>query len=128
MFGKLPIVPEEKQREMFFSASSNLPASKSYLVCVEPQTHRTFLLNIGEETVTTVKILNENVGLGLENKIRREEYKMDALLTRASKEADWNFDSADANRYRRRMLPFYLLEKESSACPVYIDNSDLKVQ
>jgi hypothetical protein len=30
-----------------------------------------------------------------------------------------------AERYRRSMVPFYLLEMESNRYPIYIDNSNL---
>ena len=40
----------------------------------------------------------------------------------------WDIDNSDAAaRYRRRMIPFYLLENEANEYPVYIDNSDLKL-
>jgi hypothetical protein len=63
----------------------------------------------------------------VENKIKREEYKIDSLLERSSKQNNWDFDTLDVHRYRRRMIPFYLLEKESNAYPIYVDNSDLKM-
>jgi len=64
----------------------------------------------------------------IESKILRSEYKIDALLDRKKKEGNWDFQNDDANEYRRRMLPFYLLMKESNDYPVYVDNSDLKLK
>jgi len=41
---------------------------------------------------------------------------------------DWDVDGSEAAElYRRRMIPFYLLENEANQYPVYIDNSDLKL-
>lgn len=37
----------------------------------------------------------------------------------------WNFDNPTADRYRRSMVPFYLLVMESNKYPIYIDNSNL---
>ena len=84
------------------------------------------MINMGKERVNTLDISNPIMLAAVDNKIKREEYKIDSLLGRAQKQEEWDFKSPDAHRYRRRMLPFYLLEKESNAYPVYVDNSDMK--
>ena len=52
-------------------------------------------------------------------------YKLDDLLDRKDHEANWNFQNESVAEYRRRMVPFYLLEVESPQYPVYIDNSNI---
>jgi hypothetical protein len=83
---------------------------------------------MGSETVSEVDVLDDQALTAIESKIRRSEYKIDALLDRKKKESKWDFQNDDANEYRRRMLPFYLLEKESNEYPVYITNNDLKIK
>lgn len=105
---------------------SNLTSLSSYLVCVEPQSHATFAVNMGLQTAQTVKI-NEDSPLhdGILNKIRREEFKIDNLLNRTEKQTNWDFDTEYAQIYRHQMIPFYLLEKEANEFPLYVDNSTL---
>ena len=82
---------------------------------------------MGSENVMEVEVLKKEVWEAIDNRMRRSEFKIDALLSREVKEGDWDFNNEDVDRYRRRMLPFYLLEKETNAYPVYVDNSDLKM-
>ena len=66
------------------------------------------------------------MGTGLvENKIKREEFKVQELLDQKRFEKIWNFRNPTADRYRRSMVPFYLLVMESNRYPIYIDNSNL---
>ena len=37
----------------------------------------------------------------------------------------WDFNNTTADRYRRSMVPFYLLVMESNKYPIYVDNSNL---
>lgn len=84
-------------------------------------------MNIGTEKATGIELTDPNDNFGIQNKIRRQGYIIDSLLTREKKQADWDFDSHCAEGYRRRMLPFYLLERETNAFPKYVDNSDLNL-
>ena len=60
-------------------------AYKSYVVCVEPETQKTFMVNMGKEEVTEIIIQNNKMVEGITNKVRREEYKIDSLLERKEK-------------------------------------------
>jgi hypothetical protein len=62
------------------------------------------------------------------NKIRREEFKIDTLLKRNTKQEEWNFQSEAALGYRHAMIPFYLLDRECSEYPRYVDTSNLKLK
>ena len=64
-------------------------------------------------------------GHTIENKIKRDEYKMDKLLNRPALNEYWFYQNEAVNNYRRQMVPFYLLEVESNKYPVYIDNSNI---
>ena len=63
--------------------------------------------------------------MSIENKIKREEYKLGELTDRDKFSKDWHFENSTSERYRRSMVPFYLLEMESDRYPIYIDNSNL---
>ena len=131
------VLPKEQNKTSFFNMKvlnavkvlkkmeNTTVANKSSLVCVEPQTHRTFTVNLGTENATEIELTDKSDIIGVKNKILRQGYIIDSMLTREQKQADWDFDSHCAHRYRRRMLPFYLLEKESNSFPTYVDNSDL---
>ena len=93
-----------------------------HLMCVEPGTKKLFSINIGEQKAEEVQL---KAGSTVENKIRREEYKMDVLLGRDEHNNEWFFQNEAVNNYRRQMVPFYLLEVESNQYPVYIDNSNI---
>ena len=93
-----------------------------YLMCVDPQTKKTFKINIGTQEAEEVIL---RPGREITNKIRREMYKIDELLDRKEHEVNWNFQNESVTEYRRRMVPFYLLEVESPQYPVYIDNSNI---
>ena len=66
-------------------------------------------------------INDEEIKAGLLNRINREEFKIDALLGREDMQAAWNFNSENAQEYRRQMIPFYLLNREAEKYPVYLD-------
>ena len=93
-----------------------------YLCCVDPQTSKTFKVNIGTQEAQEVKL---KPGQGVPNKIKREIYKIDELLGRKEHEEYWDFKNEMVDDYRRRMVPFYLLGEESNQYPVYVDNSDI---
>jgi len=61
----------------------------------------------------------------IENKIKREEYKISELLDKPKFSKIWHFENPIADYYRRSMVPFYLLVMESNKYPIYIDNSNL---
>ena len=61
----------------------------------------------------------------IENKIKREEYKISELLDKPKFSKIWHFENPIADHYRRSMVPFYLLVMESNKYPIYIDNSNL---
>ncbi len=61
----------------------------------------------------------------IENKIKREEYKIQELLDHKKFSEIWEFKNPVADRYRRSMVPFYLLVMESNRYPLYVDNSNL---
>ena len=44
------------------------------------------------------------------------------------KQEEWNFDSEAAIAYRHAMIPFYLLDRECSEYPRYVDTSNLKLK
>lgn len=50
---------------------------------------------------------------------------MAELTNYASVAKDWHLGNPTAERYRRSMVPFYLLENESNRYPIYVDNSNL---
>ena len=93
-----------------------------YLCCVDPQTSKTFKVNIGTQEAQEVHL---KAGQDVPNKIKREIYKIDELLGRKEHEEYWDFKNEMVNDYRRRMVPFYLLGEESNQYPVYVDNSDI---
>lgn len=69
--------------------------------------------------------MSKTMHRSIENKINREEYKLSELTDRHKFAKDWHFENPTAERYRRSMVPFYLLEMESNRYPIYIDNSNL---
>ena len=93
-----------------------------YLMCVDPQSKKTFKINIGTHNAEEVILRSTR---DISNKISRELYKIDELLDRQEHESNWNFQNEAVSEYRRRMVPFYLLEGESPQFPVYIDNSNI---
>ena len=95
----------------------------TYLLCVEPQTQKLFQVNIGNQEAEEVKL---GQGKGIENKIKREEYKIDQLLDRQQHQNEWFFQNEYARNFRSQMVPFYLLEVEASRYPVYVDNSNIE--
>ena len=50
---------------------------------------------------------------------------MGELTDREKFSKNWHFENPTSDRYRRSMVPFYLLEMESNRYPIYIDNSNL---
>jgi hypothetical protein len=62
---------------------------------------------------------------GIENKIKREQYKIDQLLDRKEHGEKWHFQNETARTYRQTMVPFYLLQPEASKYPTYVDNSNI---
>ena len=94
----------------------------TYILCVEPQTQKLFKVNIGNQEAEEVKLGN---GQDIDNKIKREEFKIDQLLDRKKNNDEWFFQNETARNYRSQMIPFYLLEVDASRYPVYIDNSNI---
>lgn len=68
------------------------------LMCVEPGTKRLFSINIGTQHAEEVKLKS---GSTIENKIKREEYKMDVLLGRDDHNNEWFFQHEAVSNYRR---------------------------
>ena len=93
-----------------------------YLCCVDPQSSKTFKVNIGTQEAQEVDL---KAGHGCPNRIKRGIYKIDELLGRKEHEEYWDFNNEMVEDYRRRMVPFYLLGEESNRYPVYVDNSDI---
>ena len=93
-----------------------------FLMCVDPQSKKTFKINVGSQEAEEV---NLRTGREITNKINREMYKLDELLDRNKHEETWNFKNDSVNNYRRRMVPFYLMETESISFPIYVDNSNI---
>ena len=91
-------------------------------MCVDPHSKKTFKINIGTQEAQEVVLRSHR---DISNKINRELYKIDELLDRNEHEGNWNFQNEAVQEYRRRMVPFYLLEGESPQFPVYIDNSNI---
>lgn len=59
-----------------------------YLMCVDPQSKKTFKINIGTQDAEEVLL---RPGRDITNKISRELYKIDELLDRQEHEDNWNF-------------------------------------
>jgi hypothetical protein len=59
-----------------------------HLLCVEPGSKRLFQINIGTQEAEEVKL---KPGHTIDNKIKREEYKMDTLLNRSEHNDHWFF-------------------------------------
>jgi hypothetical protein len=55
------------------------------------------------------------------NKIKREEFKLAELTDRELRTSEWHYNNPTSERYRRSMVPFYLLENESNKYPIYVD-------
>jgi len=108
--------PRQEQRSKVVHLEDTL------LLCVEPGSKQVFSLNLGtQETDALSKTIQRNI----ENKIMREEYKLSELTDRQKLSEDWHFENPTSERYRRSMVPFYLLEVESNRYPIYVDNSNL---
>ena len=93
-----------------------------YLLCVEPGTNRLFSIN---QSTHEAELIELKKGHSIENKLKREEYKLDILLDRDDHQNNWFFTNETVNNYRRQMVPFYLLEQETNQYPTYIDNSNI---
>ena len=93
-----------------------------YLLCVEPGTNRLFSIN---QSTQEAELIELKKGHSIENKLKREEYKLDILLDRDDHQNNWFFSNETVNNYRRQMVPFYLLEQETNQYPTYIDNSNI---
>jgi len=98
-----------------------VPLGETFLLCCEPGTKQLFLVSLGNQEAEKIQLpLNYEI----DSKIRREEYKMSQLLDREKYEKQWFWDNENAQTYRRQMVPFYLLQEESSRFPTYVDNSE----
>jgi hypothetical protein len=68
-------------------------ADMSLLLCVEPKTYQCFAINMGTSQASPMS-LDQKVEMQVTNKIKREEYKQNALLNRENKEAEWDYDNS----------------------------------
>ena len=87
------------------------------LLCVEPDSSRVFGLNLGTQQTCDYPYAVQD---SIKNQIAREEFKLQELLGTGK---NWDFGNQTAQRYRRSMLPFYLLHDESSLFPRYVNNA-----
>jgi len=93
------------------------------LLCVSPgESKQLFSVNLGTQEAQSVSLKVEKK---IDNKIKREEFKVSQLLDSEVHRNKWHFDNDTAEIYRRQMVPFYLLEVESNKYPVYVDNSNI---
>lgn len=86
------------------------------------ETNGTFCVNFGLQEAEPVQLSEKNQ---IPSKKARERYKLSQLLCESEYIDTWNFKNEAVERYRRSMVPFYLLAPESGKFPVYIDNSNI---
>ena len=77
-----------RKQSMTHQKHANL--DELYLMCVDPQSKKTFKINIGTQNAEEVILRSTR---DISNKINRELYKIDELLDRNEHESNWNFQN-----------------------------------
>jgi hypothetical protein len=86
-----------------------------------------FSVNLGKEEVELFDIPSLEIERAITNKIKREEFKIDSLLNKKEKEESWDFQNSNVISYRKKMIPWYLLDKECNDYPLYLDRSSIEL-
>ena len=66
-------------------------SERSYLLCVEPESSRQFAINLGTGQACPIIMNDKGCQSGIMNRIKREEFKIDALINRKEKQSYWNY-------------------------------------
>ena len=80
--------------------TGNMGLQESFLVCVEPETTRMFAINLMSGKASMISLNNNHQSEVTKTKVKREEYKVNFLLTRDIKEAQWDFNNEAVWNYR----------------------------
>lgn len=112
-FHRTPKTSDKSRRDTLYG--NKIELEDTHLICVEPTSKTLFAINLGTQEVekvdlnTKVSVSNQTKTNPIDNKIKREEYKLDQLLDRDKMNEKWFFKNTTAESYRRQMVPFYLL-------------------
>lgn len=67
-----------------------IPLGETFLLCCEPGSKQLFLINFGNQEAERIAL---PPNCEIENKIKREEYKMSQLLDRQKYEKQWFWEN-----------------------------------